>query len=176
MKVLVGCILLMFTLEVGNPTYAIPDLFVFSQYVKEKEVVSMIKKHESYVPHVYRDSKGYAIGYGHRLLNNDTLTYVSELEAEELLLGDFNKIKTWVSGINELEGNQLLAVSCFTYNCGTVAYMESGLRRAIEKNDSAQVAKEWVRWCKYRNKKGQLKISSGLLERRKTELALYYEK
>lgn len=73
-------------------------------YATYKKAADFIKKHESFVPCTRPDPSGYpTIGYGHKLLSNETYGCITRKEAEELLLKDINStIANFSGGYDQL--------------------------------------------------------------------------
>lgn len=93
-------------------------------------------------------------------------------KAYNLLQFDLKQAMLEIDGStrDDINQNQFNALVSFAYNCGTVAYRTSTLRKIIQNNpnDFEAITAEFKRW-KYDNGK----IEPGLLRRRMSEAWLY---
>lgn len=156
--------------------------------------IDLIKRHEGFVPCVYRDCAGFlTIGYGHLCrdgdfyLNGKSLSYVDELygvnrnkakkifkipkiEAEKLLIKDLKKAENAVSRLIKvpLNSNQFSALVSFTFNLGSGALQRSALRQKLNRGEYFSVPFEMSKWIYAGGVKRK-----GLLKRRLEEGLLF---
>ena len=132
--------------------------------------VEMIKMFEGYRGKPYYCPAGYlTIGYGHVIneTEKDTLTYVNEEEAEELLKRDLIKYeKTVLRLINvPLTDGMFDSLVSFTFNLGGGALQRSTLRQKLNREEYQNAADEFPKWCLINGGKKSI----GLLRRRLIE-------
>jgi lysozyme len=113
---------------------------------------------------MYKDGKKIKIG-----------EIITLAQAEELLMWELNKKTIALHGLN-LNQNQFDACLSFNYNLGIGAFNKSTLIKKIKVNpDDATIKDEFMKWTKARVN-GQLVQLKGLINRRTSEVALYYKK
>ena len=136
------------------------------------EIIDHIKSSESFRESIYIDTDGSpTIGYGHHLLEGEVFDKViTEREATQVLINDFNKRVDLVKKSHNLDGTRAYAVALFIYNCGSGTYARSSLKTAIDNNEP--IDKIIIQYSKYK-KDGVYHFSSGLLARREFELKVY---
>jgi len=133
--------------------------------------VSLIKKWEGFVNHVYLCAAGYpTIGFGHVVLKGETFTTITEEEAEELLKKDLGKAERAVTRLIRvpLTENQFAALVSFTFNLGSGALQRSTLRIKLNRGEYEEVPTELMKWVWAGGKK-----LKGLQRRRKAEGELW---
>lgn len=138
-----------------------------------KEGISLIKRHEGLVLHVYQDAAGYpTIGYGHLIKPNENFTTITEEEAEKLLLQDLlHAERSVIRNINApITRYQFDALVSFTFNLGTGALQRSTLRRKLNRQEYKCVPNEFLRWVYAGGRKLR-----GLRRRRQEEAELFAE-
>ena len=123
-----------------------------------EELKERIKKHEGFVPKIYRDSLGYAtIGYGHLVLPTDHfedgVTY-SEEELNEVFEKDFQNA---LDNANKLIGDIPLVYQAKEVICEMVFQLGIGgvskfkkMWEALEKGDYTEASFQMMdsRWAK----------------------------
>jgi GH24 family phage-related lysozyme (muramidase) len=136
------------------------------------EIIDHIKESESFRESIYIDTDGSpTIGYGHHLSEGEVFDKViTEDEATQVLIDDFNARVDLVINAHELNGPKAYAVALFIYNCGSGTYARSSLKTAIDNNEP--IDKIIIQYCNYK-KDGVYHFSSGLLARREFELKIY---
>lgn len=135
-------------------------------------IIEHIKQFEKFKESIYIDTDGSpTIGYGHHLKRGEVFNeIITEKEATQILIDDFNKRVNLVETNYDLIGSKAYAIALFIYNCGSGTYAKSSLKRAVENEDPIDTI--IIKYCKYK-KDGVYHFSSGLLERRKFELEIY---
>lgn len=134
-----------------------------------KEGLELIKHFEGYRCKPYKCPAGYlTIGYGHVIKSGENYTFLTEPEAESLLLLD---ITDYMQGVNKLltkEINDNLYSACISlsYNIGVGAFARSTLLKNIN-NNRPIAQKNFTDWCKIKGNK-----SIGLIIRRICEYQL----
>lgn len=132
--------------------------------------INYLKKYETFAPKRYFCGCE-LIGYGHQITKLDNLPQeISEKQADSLLRRDFDKSKNFVAKNTNLTGNKLLAISCFVFNVGSTAFMNSTLRKKIEAGQ--EIKQEILKWNKMMHN-GEMVSSSSLSKRRIWEFELY---
>ncbi len=135
--------------------------------------VSLIKKWEGFVNHVYLCAAGYpTIGFGHVVLKGETFTTITEEEAEELLKKDLGKAERAVTRLIRvhLTENQFAALVSFTFNLGSGALQRSTMRIKLNRGEYEEVPIELMKWVWAGGKK-----LKGLQRRRKAEGDLWIQ-
>ena len=135
-----------------------------------KQIIEAIKKFEGFKASPYKCAGGYlTIGYGH-LLKDDEFKYISEQEAEKLLLGDMKKAAAAINRLVhvQLEDSQFDALLSFIFNLGAGTFQRSTLRQKINRQEHELVPEELMKWIWAGGKK-----QSGLIKRRAVESGLY---
>ena len=134
--------------------------------------VDLIKKHEGFVPYVYKDAVGYpTIGYGHLLKKGESFSNgISREEGEEILKKDLYFSEQSVLNLIKipLKQHEFDALVSFVFNVGSGNLQASTLRRKLNKNDHEGAAKEFTRWIYARGVKLR-----GLIRRREEERDLF---
>ena len=143
-----------------------------------KNGLKLIKKHEGFRNHPYKDVKGIpTIGYGNTFYEDGTKVTmedhpITKKRGEELLKIIVNKFEVgvWENLEVEVNQNQFDALVSFAYNVGVSAFKYSTLLKKInnDPNDFEAIKKQFKRW----NKSGG-KVYKGLEKRRNQEAYLY---
>jgi GH24 family phage-related lysozyme (muramidase) len=100
------------------------------EFIKEsyEYCIPVIKKWEGYRAKKYLLFGAYYIGYGHRLLKSDTLSNITENQADSVLRLDFNKnIKAVKERLSYLPDNKVFVIACLSYNTGLTRIIKSSL-------------------------------------------------
>ena len=132
--------------------------------------IDVIKRFEGFSSVPYRDAQGWSIGYGHFIKPDETLTAVSEEQANELLRQDAATASAAVSNnvTVPLTQNQFDALVSFTYNVGVTAFRNSTLLKKLNAGNYSGAADQFARW----NKSGG-EILAALTSRRADEQELF---
>lgn len=134
---------------------------------------------------VYQCSAGVnTIGYGSteclKGLSKEELSQIniSEKEARKYALEhiskDYDFIQTNLNGV-VIPDQLFVALLSFVYNVGKKAFKNSTLLKILKANNYTleNVASQFKRWNKSKNKEGKLEPSDGLKNRREKEIALF---
>lgn len=111
--------------------------------------IKVIKKWETFSPVRYELFGDCYIGYGHLLYNSDTITHLTEHQADSLLKVDFEKaIKSVENMANyHLSDNRKIVLAMFVFNCGEAKLRKSTLLKMVNEKEPYQVIKyEYYRW------------------------------
>lgn len=129
-----------------------------------------LQQEEGFSATPYPDFKGYSIGFGHLIKAGEDLTYVTENQAQELLISDAKWAEAAVrSNVRvPLSQNQFDALVLLTYNIGAPAFKASTLVRVLNAGDYAGAAAQIERW----NMAGG-QVNATLVARRDRERALF---
>ncbi len=134
--------------------------------------VELIKSFESFQPRIYRCPGGYqTIGYGHVVRPHEQLdSEISVKDAEALLMRDIAIAESGVKHLIlvPLTTAQYDALVSFAFNLGCGALQRSTLRRKVNREDHAQVPREFMKWVTSGGRKLR-----GLITRRQAEAQLY---
>ncbi|BCX80592.1 lysozyme [Methylomarinovum caldicuralii] len=139
-----------------------------------QEDLELIKRFERFSPTIYICPAGYpTIGYGHVVQEGEWKRFedgINEQEAEELLQRDVRWAEGGVLRLIDvpLTDGQFDALVSFTFNLGTGALQRSTLRRKVNREEHAQVPREFMRWVWAGGRRLQ-----GLIKRRTAEAANY---
>jgi len=139
-----------------------------------QEGLDLIKRFEGFSPTIYICPAGYpTIGYGHVVHEDERDRFaegIDEQEAENLLQRDVLWAERGVLRLIEvpLTDGQFDALVSFTFNLGTGALQRSTLRRKVNREEHAQVPREFMRWVWAGGRRLQ-----GLIKRRAAEAANY---
>ena len=139
------------------------------------ETLEFIKKHEGWNKGVaYLDAGGIkTIGYGHVVLATDILPdTITQVQADSILVSDFNKALRACDRVTNLKGYKRLAISHFIFAKGIGSYLRSELRQKVI--EGSDISEEILEWCTYRDRKGRRIHSDYSLNIRKWELQMYY--
>lgn len=149
--------------------------------------IALIKEFEGYRAEPYLCQAGkWTIGYGHVLDKDDTYKFLSPAEAEAILLGDLTKYAKQLMPLLKREPtqDQFDAMLSMVYNTG-VGYQDSkkgdfadsDLLTLYNAGYIGMAADEFLEWVKYRDPETkELKVSNGLVNRRKKERELFLGK
>jgi Phage-related lysozyme (muraminidase) len=139
-----------------------------------QEGLDLIKRFEGFSPTIYICPAGYpTIGYGHVVREDERERFadgIDEQEAEDLLQGDVRWAERGVLRLINvpLTDGQFDALVSFTFNLGTGALQRSTLRRKVNREEHAQVPREFMRWVWAGGKRLR-----GLVKRRTAESGMY---
>lgn len=139
-----------------------------------QEGLELIKRFEGFSPTIYICPAGYpTIGYGHVVREDERVRFedgVDEQEAEDLLQRDVRWAERGVLRLINvpLTDGQFDALVSFTFNLGTGVLQRSTLRRKVNREEHAQVPREFMRWVWAGGRRLQ-----GLIKRRTAEAANY---
>lgn len=135
----------------------------------DNDLLSFIKKHETYIPKKYWDYKQYSIGYGTKASPNDTK--ISEQEAARRLAKVVAEHKKKVVEASKKWGynwnkKQIDALTSFRFNIGNIGELTKNGTR-----DNNTIAKKML---EYVGAGGE--VAGGLVNRRKAEQQLFLGK
>ena len=134
--------------------------------------LDFIKQFEAFSEYPYYcPANKLTIGYGHVMLESETITEpLSEEDGELLLKKDVQSAERAIlRNINvPLSDGQFDALVSFTFNCGAGALQRSTLRMKINREEYGEAAEEFPKWCKMGGK-----TSKGLLRRRLAEKEIF---
>ena len=139
-----------------------------------QEGLDLIKRFEGFSPTIYICPAGYpTIGYGHVVREDERDRFaegIDDQEAENLLQRDVRWAERGVMRLIEvpLTDGQFDALVSFTFNLGTGALQRSTLRRKVNREEHAQVPREFMRWVWAGGR-----ILEGLIRRRRAESFKY---
>ena len=143
--------------------------------------IRLIKKYEglSLVP--YRCPAGImTIGYGHAYNEDDEglekhfKNGITREEAQELLKHDLEVFEKQLDELKlNLNQNQKDAVMSLIYNIGFERFKKSKTLKMLKAKDFDQMCFEWADFC-HITKDGEKIALSGLVNRRKAELDLFF--
>lgn len=135
--------------------------------------VEHIKDYEKYRAEPYTLNGRSYIGYGHLLYPTDTITYLTEEKATELLKQDlFSKIK-FVNRQYGVVGNEALALGMLIYNVKYSSIRKSRLHKELTSlNPDKDIIKDsWLSFCVFQGKEHK-----GLKARREFEVEIFKTK
>lgn len=139
-----------------------------------QEGLDLIKRFEGFSPTIYICPAGYpTIGYGHVVRGDERDRFadgIDEEEASDLLQRDVRWAERGVLRLIDvpLSDGQFDALVSFTFNLGTGALQRSTLRRKVNREEHAQVPREFMRWVWAGGKR-----LNGLERRRRAEVKAY---
>jgi len=136
---------------------------------------------EGFVPHLYNDAVHYCtVAYGHLVEKaacngrepQEFLHGVTRPQGNDLLAADMQKAERAVQSAVKvvLSDGQFAALSDFTYNVGAGNLRTSTLLKVINRKEFDSVESQFMRWVTAAGK-----ALPGLVERRKHEVALFFE-
>ncbi len=139
-----------------------------------QEGLGLIKRFEGFNPTIYICPAGYpTIGYGHVVRKEEQERFedgINEQVAEELLQRDLRWAERGVLRLIDvpLTDGQFDALVSFTFNLGTGALQRSTLRRKVNREEHAEVPREFMRWVWADGRR-----MKGLIKRRAAEARSY---
>ncbi len=141
--------------------------------INYERTIEYIKEHEGFAGgKPYICPGGYnTIGYGHVILENEYFTQLSKKQADSLLRADFNKALDLVEKTVDVKGSKKLAIAHFVFTRGIGTFIKSPLKAMVENNED--ISEEIVKWCYYRNIKGERVRSQHAFNIRKWEAEMY---
>ena len=109
-----------------------------------------IKSNESFRSHRYPDAKGFAIGYGFTDPKYTAKEYMSQKEADRILLEMVMDIDQYIDKTVrvDLSNNQRIALIDFIYQYGKTRFLNSYLRSLINYASEDKVVMEMARYNK----------------------------
>lgn len=135
---------------------------------------SFIKQFEGLRLKSYKDSGGvWTIGWGHT--KGVSKDQEIDIETAEMFFNeDLRPIEEILSKeLPALLQTEFNALVSFIFNVGIKAFRKSSLFKDVYSGDSVAAAKEFLRWNKITDKKGNKVVLPGLMTRRKAESELY---
>lgn len=136
--------------------------------------INLIKQFEGFESEIYLDAAGLpTIGYGHLIRKDEHRMFengISEAAGEALLIKDVLFAEQAVLRLISvpLTDGQFDALVSFTFNLGGGALQRSTLRRKVNREDHADVPREFLRWVWAGGRK-----LKGLVRRREAEVEFY---
>ena len=133
--------------------------------------VNLIKQYEGLRLKKYDDGVGFmTIGYGHKILPNETYDEITESDADAILRKDLQSAEKCVNA--SVKGNitqgQFDALCSFSFNLGCAALGKSTLLAHVNAGDDLAAAQEFGKWIH-----GGGKVMPGLVKRRQAEMELF---
>jgi len=132
--------------------------------------LALLKEHEGFRAHVYRDSAGHpTIGYGHKLLPGESFPNgITQEQALQLLAKDTEIARRAIQTNVKvpLTQNQFDALTSLVFNIGTGAFVRSTLLKLLNQGFYQAASEQFLAW----------KFAGGvpiLLGRRQKEKALF---
>lgn len=139
-------------------------------------LASVIKQEEGFSLTAYADGAGRTtVGWGHLSDHMKVGDRITTQDAERLFAEDVKECEDAVN-LNvsvPLNQNQFDALSDFCFNFGADKFRSSGLLRELNAGHYGEVPKRLMLWSKVKQKDGNLKVSKGLLHRRKREVNIW---
>jgi lysozyme len=152
---------------------------MISKKLQEAQVIAapLIKKFEGLKKTSYLDPAGVrTIGYGHTGSAAYSGNTITKGDAEMLLRLDMmDAQRALFPFVEQLNVNQLAALTSFVFNLGSGNFGVSTLRTRLLSEDYPNAANELLRWNKARIG-GQLVVLKGLTRRREAERDLFLSK
>lgn len=118
------------------------------------------------------------IGIGHKILPGERFDTITMEQALNLLERDLQPGYRAIERLVKIEitEQQREALLSFIFNLGPGAFSQSTLLRKLNDGDYEGAGLEFLRWNKYKDPETkELKISSGLDDRRKRESAMFLQ-
>jgi GH24 family phage-related lysozyme (muramidase) len=139
MHSIIKYLLLIVLLSINNQIPVKKNEYTLNRLVIEKQqdtnynyAISIIKKWETYSSTRYRLFNDEYIGYGHLLYESDTISILSELQANSLLKADYNKAFKAVGKLcPKLPARKKHLLAMFAFNCGIGTLRNSKLLKNI---------------------------------------------
>jgi lysozyme len=141
--------------------------------INYERTIKYIKEHEGFAGgKPYICPGGYeTIGYGHVIKEGEHFTQLTKKQADSLLRADFDMAIDLVEKTVELKGSKKLAIAHFVFTRGIGTFIKSPLKAMVENNED--ISKEIVKWCYYRNIKGESVRSQHAYNIRTWEAKMY---
>lgn len=133
--------------------------------------LKFLKDEEGFRPTPYKDSGGaLTIGFGHKILEGESFTSLSIVEATDLLEKDILKAETCIINFvrEPLNQNEFDSLTSFIFNIGCAQFKGSTMLKLLNIGDFDSAAEQFPRWCKDNGK-----IIKALLNRRLREKAMF---
>lgn len=148
-------------IEIHDEEYLCPDVMLYDY------TIDFIKRCEGYMPERYLcPTSKVTIGYGHRIYK-DTITWLTENQADSLLRADFDFYMDWVgSYYKDIEYNKQIALAHFAFCCG-----EGALKNMYEN----QCIYNALKYYHYRDMNGNVIKSEYMEIIRKFNVDMYNE-
>ena len=142
-------------------------------YVDYHLAIEHIKEYEGLRLFPYQipgDSFSY-IGYGHQIRNFESFEYISEQEADSILINDLIHRIIYISNKYTVTGNQALALAMLIYNVSPSSVHNSKLGvQLLTYKDEDTIRESWLSFCRYNNEMHPM-----LKKRREFEINLYFK-
>lgn len=133
--------------------------------------LSMIEGFEGFSPIPYDDVAGIlSIGFGHKIRPDEEFTSINDEQGRDILQKDVKFAESAICQcVNiDINQNQYDALVSLVFNIGGGNFIKSTLLEKLNDNDIPGAADEFTKWI---HAGGQ--VSKGLINRRKTEQALF---
>ena len=133
--------------------------------------INIIKKYEGLQLRVYTCPGGKeTIGWGHVVKPNESFRYITDAQAEMLLMKDIRDAEEAMLRFIKvpLNNNQKCALISFIFNLGSGNFQSSTLLKVINEERHLDVPEQLIRWVFVSGKKFR-----GLMRRRCEESLLY---
>lgn len=114
------------------------------------------------------------IGVGHVILPGENYQEITREQALEILAKDVERFEKAVKKYITvpLNQNQFDALVSFIFNTGEGGIVNTGVQKAVNSGNFAEVPAKLQEWSKFRVN-GVMKVNQGLLNRRKSESQLF---
>jgi lysozyme len=155
--------------EPFNSVYA--KEYIWNKYYQE--TLDFIKEHEGFKPTPYYCSAGIlTIGYGHAIKENEQFNSpITEKQAEDLLVKDFNIALNAVDRTITVSGSRKIALAHFVFSVGIGNFNRSTLKKYVIANKPIDEA--ILMWSNYTNTQGDKIKSQVAYGLREWELDMY---
>lgn len=141
-----------------------------------QKCINFIKHFESLVLHPYDDGLGYmTIGWGHRILDGEHFTTITEAEAEAILAKDIAKHERIFSRLLrfEIKQHQYDALTSLAFNAPAAFMPGTGVYSKIRDRERFDlISSEFGRWIIGTVNKKKV-VLDGLIDRRHQENLLF---
>lgn len=125
----------------------------------------------------YKDSAGFwTVGVGHKLLPNESYKNLKKSDIKKLFEKDIEDREGELNSkmFLTLAQNQFDAIFILCFNIGIDKFLSSSVYKFLKLKDTASSIRYWKKWNKITDPEtGKLKVSKGLVNRRKREIKLF---
>jgi hypothetical protein len=143
--------------------------------------ISHIMATESFSPDIYTENNHLFIGYGHMIRQGESFSPpISQQQALDLLIDDFNKHMIPAASRYHLFGNQALAIGMMAYNRGVTATCSGCIDELLSLYKNDPLIAQSPAWCNdLKNCWSSFVMFNGkphrlLIARRQFELSMFF--